>query len=88
MKLDIGVKYQIKYLKLIFFLKGNSWAHQNTFSSEDCFRALDTIYRLLRITLSIEVEKVNKIKEWAATEMAKEIYQRQKIRNEDTMELE
>jgi hypothetical protein len=46
------------------------------------------MYRLLRGILSPEVEMVNKIKEWAATEMSKQIYARHKVKKEDSMEIE
>jgi hypothetical protein len=40
----------------------NNWAHQEGFSNEDTFRAVDTAWRLLQAVSAPQVEEVAKIK--------------------------
>eukprot|EP01080_Neovahlkampfia_damariscottae_P005146 gene5146-8752_t len=44
---EFGSTHYKSYLHEVRYWR-NSWAHQNLFSYEDCYRCLDTIYRLLR----------------------------------------
>lgn len=39
----------------------NRWAHQDTFTYEDTYRALDTMYRLLRAVSAAEAEEVHRM---------------------------
>ena len=40
----------------------NRWAHQETFSSDDAYRSLDSVHRLLLAVSATEAEEVEKLK--------------------------